>query len=80
MLTFEEIKEMAKKFAMERANADNVWYCGKEGSWYFFLYKKSKLPRYTGFPMGLRININGSTERIIDLGARSKMMDNMTKI
>ena len=31
MLTFEEIKEMAKKFAMERAKTDNVnvWYIRK---------------------------------------------------
>lgn len=38
MLTFEEIKEIAKKVAMERAKTDNVnvWYIRKLGDWYYF--------------------------------------------
>lgn len=76
MLTFEEIKEMAKKFAMERAKTNNVdvWYIRKLGDWYYFLYKQSGLPKWTGFPMGLRISIKGNIEVIVDITIRYRMM------
>lgn len=76
MLTFEEIKEMAKQFATDRAKTDNVnvWYIRKFGDWYYFLYKQSGLPKWTGFPMGLRISVHGDIERIGDITFRYQMM------
>ena len=76
MLTFEEIKEIAKKVAMERAKTDNVnvWYIRKLGDWYYFLYKQSGLPKWTGIPSGIRIDIKGKVEVINDFIIRSIMM------
>ena len=75
MLTFEQIKEMAKNFAIEDDEADNVWFIRKLGDWYYFLYKQSGLPKWTGFPMGLRISIKGDIERINDTIIRTRMMN-----
>ena len=77
MLTFEQINEIAKKYAIERAKTDNVnvWYIRKLGDWYYFLYKQSGLPKWTGFPMGLRISIKGDIERINDTIIRTRMMN-----